>query len=113
MVRVLSPGLQRTAEGRLVVSVGGADVHEQHTSLQVDAVLVATGRTPNSSNLGLERLGVAIDKQTSGIVVNSKLQTTVPTIYAVGDCTGNSLTPQASPANDADVWWRNLYSNYN
>ena len=49
-----------------------------------DALLVATGRKPNVSGLGLEKAGVDFDPG-KGIVVNDMLQTSVPHIYAVGD----------------------------
>ncbi|SHK03066.1 dihydrolipoyl dehydrogenase [Desulforamulus aeronauticus] len=55
----------------------------------VDKVLVAVGRRPNVENLGLEEIGVQIEK--ARIVVNSCMETTVPNIYAVGDATGGIL----------------------
>ncbi|GMQ49474.1 dihydrolipoyl dehydrogenase [Vibrio sp. 10N] len=49
-----------------------------------DAVLVAVGRTPNTQNLGLERLG--IDKNNKGLItVNDRMQTNIAHIYAIGD----------------------------
>jgi mercuric reductase len=55
-------------------------------TLKGDQLLVATGRTPNTALLDLARAGVAVD-QTSAIVVDDRLQTSVPHIYAAGDCT--------------------------
>lgn len=55
-------------------------------TLRGDALLVATGRAPNIETLKLDRIGVKID--TAGaIIVNEHLQTSVPNIYAAGDCT--------------------------
>jgi pyruvate/2-oxoglutarate dehydrogenase complex dihydrolipoamide dehydrogenase (E3) component len=51
-----------------------------------DMLLVATGRRPNVARLDLEKAGVAYSHD--GIVVNDKLQTAVPHIFAVGDCNG-------------------------
>ncbi len=51
----------------------------------MDALLVATGRSPNVNDLGLDKAGVEYDKS-SGIAVNDFLQTTARNIYAVGDC---------------------------
>jgi pyruvate/2-oxoglutarate dehydrogenase complex dihydrolipoamide dehydrogenase (E3) component len=51
-------------------------------------LLVATGRTPNTDNLGLEKAGVALTPK-GHIQVDEHLQTTVPGIYAVGDCAGS------------------------
>ncbi len=55
--------------------------------LKTDALLWAAGRTGNSEGLGLEAIGIQPD-QRSNIPVNSKYQTTVPHIYAVGDIIG-------------------------
>jgi dihydrolipoamide dehydrogenase len=51
----------------------------------VDVVLVATGRRPFTNGLGLESLGVKVDKR-GFIEVDSHLRTSVPGIYAIGDC---------------------------
>ncbi|MFO1460245.1 MAG: mercuric reductase [Verrucomicrobiota bacterium] len=53
-------------------------------TITCDALLVATGRTPNVSDLNLEGVGVEYDLR-RGIVVNDFLQTTNPRIYACGD----------------------------
>ncbi len=57
---------------------------------EVDAVLLSVGRKPNTSSLGLERVGVKLDEK-GYIIVNNKLQTSVPNIYAVGDVSGPPL----------------------
>lgn len=58
--------------------------------LVAEKVLVAVGRTFNSDNLGLESVG--IHKGGRGeIIVNNKMETNVPGIYAVGDVTGGLL----------------------
>ncbi len=54
-----------------------------------DMVLLAVGRTPNVSGLGLEKINLDFDKK--GIKVNEQMQTNVPNVYAVGDVTGKSL----------------------
>ena len=55
-------------------------------SVVADTVLVATGRRPYSADLGLEALGVARADR-GKIVVNDRLQTSVKSIYAIGDVT--------------------------
>lgn len=50
-----------------------------------DHLLVATGRKPNTDDLGLAQAGVHIDRQGT-ITVNDHLRTNVPHIYAAGDC---------------------------
>lgn len=57
-------------------------------NLTASHLLVATGRTPNTDNLGLETTGVALTP-TRHIQVNEHLQTTAPNIFAVGDCAGS------------------------
>jgi glutathione reductase (NADPH) len=60
-----------------------------------DQVMFATGRRPNSDNLGLEEVGVALGRK-GEIIVDEYSQTAVPSIYAVGDVTDRAnLTPVA------------------
>jgi glutathione reductase (NADPH) len=59
------------------------------------AVMFATGREPNVHGFGLDELGVALDPE-GAIEVDKYSQTSVPSIYAVGDVTGRAqLTPVA------------------
>lgn len=63
--------------------------------LEADQVLYATGRRPKTSGIGLEECGVALD-ESGAVVVDSYSRSTVPSIYAVGDCTNRlNLTPMA------------------
>lgn len=48
-------------------------------------LLVCVGRRPYTENLGLEELGIAKDDR-GRIPVNSRFQTVLPSIYAIGDC---------------------------
>jgi glutathione reductase (NADPH) len=77
-------------------NVGPLWVHlADGSTLEVDAVLYATGRVPNVKGLGLEALGVA-QKADGSIQVDAKYQTSVPNMYAVGDVTARiQLTPVA------------------
>lgn len=54
--------------------------------LSGDRLLVATGRRPNTAGLGLEAIGVATDLA-GAVCVDRRLRTSVPHIYAAGDCT--------------------------
>ncbi|EGQ0314769.1 FAD-containing oxidoreductase [Staphylococcus pseudintermedius] len=56
-------------------------------TFEADAVLVATGRKPNTEGLNLEAAGVQLG-QRGEIIVNDKLQTSADHIYAVGDVHG-------------------------
>lgn len=53
-------------------------------SLEVDALLVATGRKPNVEGLGLEAAGIDFDKR-EGVTVSDRLQTSNSDVFAVGD----------------------------
>jgi len=53
------------------------------TAIDADAVLVAIGRRPFTEGLGLEALGVALDR--GQVVVDAHFATNVPGIYAIGD----------------------------
>ena len=65
------------------------------SALPADTVLYATGRTANVSRLGLDRIGVE-QRQNGAIVVHENFQSSVPSIYALGDVTDRvQLTPVA------------------
>jgi glutathione reductase (NADPH) len=64
-------------------------------ALEADLIMFATGRTPNTHDLGLERAGVKLDYE-GAVVVDSYSCSSVTNIYAVGDCTDRmQLTPVA------------------
>ncbi|MEZ5670736.1 MAG: glutathione-disulfide reductase [Alphaproteobacteria bacterium] len=65
------------------------------TALEVDEVMYATGRRPNTPGLGLEAAGVAL-AENGAIEVDAESRSSVPSIYAVGDVTDRiALTPVA------------------
>jgi dihydrolipoamide dehydrogenase len=55
------------------------------TSIEADIILVAIGRVPYTANLGLEGVGVVLDKR-GRVVTDNHYRTNVAGIYAVGDC---------------------------
>jgi mercury(II) reductase len=71
----------------------------QHSgAITVDAILVGAGRAPNVEGLNLEAVGVRFDAQ-RGVIVNERLQTTNPRIYAAGDiCMEYKFTHAADAA---------------
>ena len=80
--------VQRTDEAFLLV-LGEARV------LDFPWVLNATGRRPNTAGLGLERLGITLDKA-GAVQVDAGMQTTAAGVYAIGDVTNRvNLTPVA------------------
>jgi dihydrolipoyl dehydrogenase len=56
-------------------------------TVQADLMLVSVGRGPTVEGLGLEQIGVEFDRR-KGIAADEHRRTTVPHIYAVGDCAG-------------------------
>jgi len=82
-------GVSKQADGSLLVDGGNEG------AIETDMVLWAIGRTPRTAGLGLESVGVEIDAQ-GAISVNDYNQSSVPSIYAVGDVTNRvQLTPIA------------------
>ena len=68
---------------RLLGSRDGADL-----SLKGTHLLVAAGRTPNTSGIGLEKAGVETTDR-GYVKVNERLQTTAEGVWAIGDCAGS------------------------
>ena len=65
------------------------------SEVRVDRILVAAGRTPNVENLGLETAGVEYDNR-RGVVVDDRLRTANPHVYAAGDiCSAFKFTHTA------------------
>jgi pyruvate/2-oxoglutarate dehydrogenase complex dihydrolipoamide dehydrogenase (E3) component len=58
------------------------------TNVQGSHLLVATGRTPNTQNMGLELVGIKTTPA-GHIQVNDRLETTAPGVWAMGDCAGS------------------------
>lgn len=56
--------------------------------LEGSDILVATGRIPNTQNIGLDKTGVALDDR-EYIQVNERLETTASGIWALGECAGS------------------------
>jgi glutathione reductase (NADPH) len=91
-IRRLEPQRGQTGSG----CSGGIDVTtEQGGRLVADQVLLAFGRAPNTTGLGLDRAGVKTAAN-GAIIVDASSRTNVPNIYAVGDVSNQiNLTPVA------------------
>jgi len=72
--------------GRAVLTV---DRVGKEVTLDADKVLVCVGRRPNSEGLGLEQVGVKIDR--GFVPVDRRMRTNVPGIYAIGDVAGQPM----------------------
>ena len=81
--------ISRNADGSLTVAM------TNHEDLEVDCVMFATGRIPNTAGLGLESIGVELTAR-GAVKVDRFSRSTVESIYAVGDVTDRvQLTPVA------------------
>jgi pyruvate/2-oxoglutarate dehydrogenase complex dihydrolipoamide dehydrogenase (E3) component len=72
-------------------------------------VLLAVGRKPNTDDLGLDKAGVAVDKK-GFITIDDHLATSVPGIFAMGDCNGHGGFTHTS-YNDYEIVAANLLDN--
>jgi glutathione reductase (NADPH) len=82
-------GIEKGKDGSLTVNMSG------HDPITVDCVMFATGRVPNTENLGLDSASVELGKK-GAIKVDEDSRSTCPSIYAVGDVTDRiQLTPIA------------------
>lgn len=80
--RALKTVTKSEAGQTLTLDRVGKDKEEQ---LEADKVLVAIGRRPVTNGLGLESLGIIVNKR-GFIEVNDTFQTSVAGVYAIGDC---------------------------
>ncbi|HMP18608.1 MAG TPA: FAD-dependent oxidoreductase, partial [Gemmatales bacterium] len=75
------------AQDHVKVSIQSKD--GKITTSEYDRVLVCVGRTPNTDDFGLEAQGIKVEK--GFIQINEQCQTSLPHIYAIGDCTGQPM----------------------
>ncbi|KAI3841186.1 hypothetical protein MKX03_004890 [Papaver bracteatum] len=82
MLKTKVVGVDTSGEGvklTLEPSAGG-----DQTTLEADVVLVSAGRTPFTAGLGLDKIGVEMDKM-GRIPVNERFGTSIPGVFAIGD----------------------------
>ncbi|MBM4375205.1 MAG: dihydrolipoyl dehydrogenase [Deltaproteobacteria bacterium] len=84
--KALAKGYEKNADGSLKVTL---EQDGKAITLDVDVVLVAVGMRPNSANLGLEAVGVKVER--GFVPTDSQGRTNVAGIYAVGDVSGAPL----------------------
>jgi len=81
--------IEKQADGSLKATMKDGSV------VETDVIMYATGRVPRTKNLGCEKAGVKLDDN-GAIIVDEGFQTSVPSIYAVGDVINRiQLTPVA------------------
>jgi pyruvate/2-oxoglutarate dehydrogenase complex dihydrolipoamide dehydrogenase (E3) component len=87
-------------DGGISIAVDGVE------KLEASHVLTATGRKPNTHDLGLEHAGVSTDRK-GFIEVDDKLATNIAGIWALGDCNGRGAFTHTS-YNDFEILAANL-----
>jgi pyruvate/2-oxoglutarate dehydrogenase complex dihydrolipoamide dehydrogenase (E3) component len=90
-------------------TIARAECKEGAPEVSGSHVLLAVGRRPNTEDLGLEKAGVAVDPH-GYIVVDDQLRTSVPGIWALGDCNGKGAFTHTS-YNDGEIASANLLDN--
>jgi pyruvate/2-oxoglutarate dehydrogenase complex dihydrolipoamide dehydrogenase (E3) component len=85
------------------------DCAEGPSEISGTHLLLAVGRRPNTDDLGLDKAGVELD-QRGYIVVDDQLRTSVPGIWAMGDCNGRGAFTHTS-FNDSEIVAANLLDN--
>ncbi|MEO7651661.1 MAG: mercuric reductase, partial [Bryobacteraceae bacterium] len=81
---------------------GSPDISGSH-------VLLAVGRRPNTDDLGLDKAGVTVDER-GYVIVDDQLRTSVPGIWAMGDCNGRGAFTHTA-YNDFEIVAANLLDN--
>src|SRR5581483_7130493 len=100
----------RLAKGNTAgIITAGVECASGAPEIQGSHVLVATGRRPNTDDLGLENAGVTLDSH-GYITVDDQLRTNVPGIWALGDCNGKGAFTHTS-YNDFEIVAANLLDN--
>ncbi len=89
--------------------VAHAECAEGSPEVTGSHVLLAVGRQPNTGDLGLDRAGVQMDEY-GYVVVDDQLRTSVPGIWAMGDCNGKGAFTHTS-YNDYEIVAANLLDN--
>jgi len=82
------------------------DVNGERKAFRAEQILMATGRKPNTENIGLEKAGIETEK--GFVKINEYLQTTNPDIYAAGDC-ASSVMLETVAARMGNIAVRNAF----
>ncbi len=89
--------------------IAQAECEEGSPEVNGTHVLLAVGRRPNTDDLGLDKAGVAVDEH-GYIEVDDQLRSSVPGIWALGDCNGKGAFTHTS-YNDFEIVAANLLHN--
>lgn len=81
--KIISAAVKNQTVDVILQSVNGDNMQEEQ--INVDVVLISVGRKPYFRDLGLENIGIKLDKQYGTIEVDEKFTTNIKNIYAIGD----------------------------
>jgi dihydrolipoamide dehydrogenase len=98
--RARAAGVRRSVDGVVVELVDGRTLTGSHA-------LMCVGSVPNVDHLGLDHVGVALDAK-GYIAVDRVSRTSVPSIYAAGDCTGVLLLASVAGMQGRIAMWHAL-----
>lgn len=98
----VTPGIP--GEKPVTIKMIDASTKEHVETIEVDAAMVATGRVPNTANMGLEDMG--IETQRGFVAVTEKMEvltshddgTVIPNLYCIGDANGKMMLAHAASA---------------
>lgn len=98
----VTPGIP--GEKPVTIKMIDANTKEHVETIEVDAAMVATGRVPNTKEMGLEDMG--IETQRGFVAVDEKMQVltkhedgeVVPNVYCIGDANGKMMLAHAASA---------------
>jgi dihydrolipoamide dehydrogenase len=95
ILKKTAQALEHSGE-KLFVTIGPspfiADLTEKEKQpliQEVDNILVCIGRKPNTAHIGLDKIGVKLDKK-GWIIADERMQTNIPGVFAIGDVLGPS-----------------------
>lgn len=96
-------GVDKSGEGSIRVMI---ETEGRTSEIDGSHLLLAIGRHPNTADLGLDKAGIGTDSH-GYIVVDDQLRTSVPGVWALGDCNGKGAFTHTS-YNDFEIVAANL-----
>jgi dihydrolipoamide dehydrogenase len=90
-------GMEFMLSSKVLEIASNAVIYEEKgekKQAECDLVLLSAGRRPSASGIGLETIGVELDR--GAVITDSHMQTNVAGVYAVGDCTGRLMLAHAA-----------------
>lgn len=84
----ISSTVEKVEPGKEMAAVTYSTPEEKKT-VRVEKVIVTVGRRPYTEGLGLEKIGIKVDNDR--IIVNNRMKTNIPGIYAIGDAVGGIM----------------------